>query len=149
MTGVSDITDIVHIFVGLQESNFSLLTYINELDKGIEEYEVRNRELQEAINAKELREEHCEKNFAAKTANLQADFDNVMSMIEEQDQKKKQLQRVLNAVYRSASKARKVISSNAPEPGTCEAHLLADEVPMLLVNLEGHFSANRTALPNE
>merc|ERR1711907_315727 len=45
-TGISDIEEIVKIFVKLEERNFSLLTYVNTLNREIESLEKRNRELQ-------------------------------------------------------------------------------------------------------
>merc|ERR1719428_2447290 len=54
-TGISDIEEIVKIFVKLEERNFSLLTYVNTLNREIESLEKRNRELSEQIKAqKEL-----------------------------------------------------------------------------------------------
>merc|ERR1719399_2543268 len=44
-TGISDIEEIVKIFIGLEQRNFSLLTYVNELNRDIEAIEIRNKEL--------------------------------------------------------------------------------------------------------
>merc|ERR1719389_224005 len=44
-TGISDIEEIVKIFVGLEQRNFSLLTYVNQLNREIEAIEIRNKEL--------------------------------------------------------------------------------------------------------
>merc|ERR1711963_372395 len=44
-TGISDIEEIVKIFVGLEQRNFSLLTYVNQLNHDIESIEKRNRDL--------------------------------------------------------------------------------------------------------
>merc|ERR1719454_159724 len=49
-TGISDIEEIVKIFIGLEQRNFSLLTYVNELNRDIESIEVRNQELQNQSN---------------------------------------------------------------------------------------------------
>eukprot|EP00971_Amphidinium_carterae_P194529 3860174-Amphidinium_carterae.1 len=48
-TGISDIEEIVKIFVGLEQRNFSLLTYVNTLNREIESLEKRNRELNNQI----------------------------------------------------------------------------------------------------
>merc|ERR1719387_439886 len=57
-TGISDIEEIVKIFVKLEERNFSLLTYVNTLNREIVSLEKRNRELSEQIKAqKELEKE--------------------------------------------------------------------------------------------
>jgi hypothetical protein len=45
-TGISDIEEIVKIFIALEQRNFSLLTYVNQLNREIETIEIRNRELQ-------------------------------------------------------------------------------------------------------
>merc|ERR1712039_46276 len=44
-TGISDIEEIVKIFVLLEQRNFSLLTYVNTLNREIESFEKHNREL--------------------------------------------------------------------------------------------------------
>merc|ERR1719326_1316704 len=49
-TGISDIEEIVKIFIGLEQRNFSLLTYVNTLNRDIESIEVRNQELQNQSN---------------------------------------------------------------------------------------------------
>merc|ERR1719487_1286851 len=51
MTGISEIEDIVKIFVKLEERNFSLLTYVNQLNREIESLEKRNKELGEQIQS--------------------------------------------------------------------------------------------------
>merc|ERR1712203_755895 len=44
-TGISDIEEIVKIFILLEQRNFSLLTYVNQLNQEIESVGTRNREL--------------------------------------------------------------------------------------------------------
>merc|ERR1719428_2262020 len=48
-TGISDIEEIVKIFVVLEQRNFSLLTYVNELNSSIESFDKHNRNLDETI----------------------------------------------------------------------------------------------------
>merc|ERR1719473_1160913 len=48
-TGISDIEEIVKIFVSLEQRNFSLLTYVNQLNREIESLEKLNKELGEQI----------------------------------------------------------------------------------------------------
>merc|ERR1719261_1938938 len=48
-TGISDIEEIVKIFISLEQRNFSLLTYVNQLNRDIETIEIRNRELQNQL----------------------------------------------------------------------------------------------------
>merc|ERR1719504_644267 len=45
-TGISDIEEIVKIFVGLEERNFSLLTYVNQLNRKIESLEKQKKDLE-------------------------------------------------------------------------------------------------------
>jgi hypothetical protein len=45
-TGISDIEEIVKIFVKLEERNFSLLTYVNQLNREIESLEKQLKDLQ-------------------------------------------------------------------------------------------------------
>jgi len=51
-TGISDIEEIVKIFVVLEQRNFSLLTYVNELNSSIESFDKHNRELANQLQAK-------------------------------------------------------------------------------------------------
>jgi len=55
-TGISDIEEIVKIFVGLEQRNFSLLTYVNTLNREIESFEKRNRELEDQIQSQKCLE---------------------------------------------------------------------------------------------
>merc|ERR1719210_485681 len=48
-TGISDIEEIVKIFISLEQRNFSLLTYVNQLNREIETIEIHNRELQNQL----------------------------------------------------------------------------------------------------
>merc|ERR1719421_2372937 len=48
-TGISDIEEIVKIFVKLEERNYSLLTYVNQLNREIESIEMRNRDLKNQV----------------------------------------------------------------------------------------------------
>merc|ERR1719253_752952 len=56
-TGISEIDEIVKIFVKLEERNFSLLTYVNQLNREIENTELRNRDLLEQLRAYRQNEE--------------------------------------------------------------------------------------------
>lgn len=49
-TGISDIEEIVKIFIALEQRNFSLLTYVNTLNSEIESFEKQNRELEEQLS---------------------------------------------------------------------------------------------------
>merc|ERR1719382_734650 len=61
-TGISDIEEIVKIFIVLEQRNFSLLTYVNALNSEIESFEKQNRELEEQMAMqKQLEEESAQK----------------------------------------------------------------------------------------
>ncbi|CAK9103772.1 unnamed protein product [Durusdinium trenchii] len=51
-TQISDIEEIVKIFVSLEQRNFSLLTYVNQLNRDIEAIQIQNKELEATINAR-------------------------------------------------------------------------------------------------
>jgi len=65
-TGISDIDEIVKIFVALEQRNFSLLTYVNELNREIETIDIRNRELQDQL--KTYRQEQTQSEVRKKDA---------------------------------------------------------------------------------
>merc|ERR1719421_541608 len=56
-TGISDIEEIVKIFVKLEERNYSLLTYVNQLNREIESIEMRNRDLHQQLKEYQEQEE--------------------------------------------------------------------------------------------
>merc|ERR1719261_696081 len=56
-TGISEIEEIVKIFVSLEERNFSLLTYVNQLNREIESFEKRNRNLDDQLKTRKSEEE--------------------------------------------------------------------------------------------
>eukprot|EP00933_Yihiella_yeosuensis_P026981 TRINITY_DN20932_c0_g1_i1.p1 TRINITY_DN20932_c0_g1~~TRINITY_DN20932_c0_g1_i1.p1 ORF type:complete len:596 (-),score=125.56 TRINITY_DN20932_c0_g1_i1:131-1918(-) len=59
-TGISDIEEIVKIFIHLEQKNYSLLTYVNQLNREIESIEIRNRELQSKMTEHETEEKSVE-----------------------------------------------------------------------------------------
>merc|ERR1719428_2756274 len=61
-TGISEIEEIVKIFISLEQRNFSLLTYVNNLNRDIESLEKRNRNLEDQIRTAKKSEEDSEKN---------------------------------------------------------------------------------------
>merc|ERR1719515_494263 len=71
-TGISDIEEIVKIFVKLEERNFSLLTYVNTLNREIESLEKRNRELSEQIKEQRRLEKEGEARRKEKLEELKA-----------------------------------------------------------------------------
>lgn len=51
-TQISDIEEIVKIFVSLEQRNFSLLTYVNQLNRDIEAIQIQNHQLEATINSR-------------------------------------------------------------------------------------------------
>mmetsp|Transcript_9404 Transcript_9404/g.22600 ORF Transcript_9404/g.22600 Transcript_9404/m.22600 type:complete len:694 (+) Transcript_9404:55-2136(+) len=67
-TGISDIEEIVKIFVALEQRNFSLLTYVNALNREIESLDKQNQGLKDQLaNQQEIEAESEKKRFAALT----------------------------------------------------------------------------------
>lgn len=60
-TGISDIEEIVKIFISLEQRNFSLLTYVNNLNRDIESLEKRNRNLEDQLQSQKKLEEDSDK----------------------------------------------------------------------------------------
>merc|ERR1719491_690497 len=56
-TGISDIEEIVKIFVALEQRNFSLLNYVNALNSEIESFEKQNRELEDQLKNRQRAEQ--------------------------------------------------------------------------------------------
>lgn len=48
-TGISDVEEIVKIFIHLEQRNFSLLTYVNTLNSEIESFHIRNQTLSKQL----------------------------------------------------------------------------------------------------
>ncbi|CAE7555947.1 ODA1, partial [Symbiodinium pilosum] len=67
-TGISDIEEIVKIFVALEQRNFSLLTYVNALNREIESLDKQNRQLKDQLaNQQEIEAESDKKRVLALT----------------------------------------------------------------------------------
>ena len=56
-TGISDIDEIVKIFIKLEERNFSLMTYVNKLNSDIEKQEDQCRAMEELLQERHERTE--------------------------------------------------------------------------------------------
>eukprot|EP00921_Rhytidocystis_pertsovi_P015755 GHVQ01024996.1.p1 GENE.GHVQ01024996.1~~GHVQ01024996.1.p1 ORF type:complete len:634 (+),score=90.37 GHVQ01024996.1:3435-5336(+) len=59
-TGISDIEEIVTIFVSLEKRNYSLLTYVNTLYNQIESHEIFNRNLSEQLDLQQRQQQQAE-----------------------------------------------------------------------------------------
>merc|ERR1719230_1174269 len=71
-TGISDIEEIVKIFVKLEERNFSLLTYVNQLNREIESIEMRNKDLHQQLKDYQEQEEQTAIRKRATLAELES-----------------------------------------------------------------------------
>jgi len=72
-TGISDIEEIVKIFIILEQRNFSLLTYVNQLNQDIEYVYKRNRELEVQMT-----------NFKEEEKDAEARKENAVSLVSSQ-----------------------------------------------------------------
>jgi len=82
-TGISDIEEIVKIFIGLEQRNFSLLTYVNQLNREIESIEIRNKELQAQLANHKLQETQSVANRKSAMSDLSAQISQTKSATKE------------------------------------------------------------------
>jgi hypothetical protein len=82
-TGISDIEEIVKIFVALEQRNFSLLTYVNMLNREIETFEKSNRELEEQLLSGRRHEEHSHKTKTEALCDKQKQIENTKKLTKE------------------------------------------------------------------
>merc|ERR1719428_2200286 len=82
-TGISDIEEIVKIFVKLEERNFSLLTYVNTLNREIESLEKRNRELGDQIKVQHDLEAEGEMRTKEKLEELKTQIQSTVTVTDE------------------------------------------------------------------
>lgn len=82
-TGISDIEEIVNIFIGLEQRNFSLLTYVNTLNREIEQFEKLNRDLEGQITGQKRSVEMNAKTRTEKLSEIQQQILNTERAIEE------------------------------------------------------------------
>lgn len=94
-TGISDIEEIVKIFVGLEQRNFSLLTYVNTLNREIEQFEKNNHELEEQVKSQKRSEEADDKRRTEQLSELKQQIETTTTNIEENQQQATQQQEVL------------------------------------------------------
>lgn len=95
-TGIHEIEEIVKIFVGLEQRNFSLLTYVNTLNREIESFEKSNRELERQIQSQKRMEEEGEKRRTDTLAELKTQISSTTASIEENITQATQQQEVLD-----------------------------------------------------
>lgn len=94
-TGISDIEEIVKIFVGLEQRNFSLLTYANNLNREIESFEKRNHELEEQLSTQKRTEEESDSKRTSALAELKTQIASTTKVTDENQQQATQQLQVL------------------------------------------------------
>mmetsp|Transcript_49732 Transcript_49732/g.115371 ORF Transcript_49732/g.115371 Transcript_49732/m.115371 type:complete len:705 (-) Transcript_49732:31-2145(-) len=82
-TGISDIEEIVRIFMLLEQRNFSLLTYVNALNSDIESLDKQNRELENQLQTQKRHEEESDKKRDEVLTDLVQQIESTTKMTEE------------------------------------------------------------------
>lgn len=82
-TGISDIEEIVKIFVVLEQRNFSLLTYVNELNSSIESFDKHNRELESQLQTKKAGDEDSDKKREEMVLEIKQQIENTITATQE------------------------------------------------------------------
>jgi hypothetical protein len=104
-TGISDIEDIVKIFVKLEERNFSLLTYVNQLNREIESIELKNRDLKGQRDQHRSFEEMTREKKDVLVSSLERQMQQTVLAQEDLEQDIKNKLEVLEAIRPSCIKA--------------------------------------------
>merc|ERR1719235_1783741 len=104
-TGISDIEDIVKIFVKLEERNFSLLTYVNQLNREIESIELKNRDLKAQRDEHRSYEETTREKKDQLVSSLERQMQQTVLAQEDLEQDIKNKLEVLEAIRPSCIKA--------------------------------------------
>uniref|UniRef100_A0A7S4RJD8 EF-hand domain-containing protein n=1 Tax=Alexandrium monilatum TaxID=311494 RepID=A0A7S4RJD8_9DINO len=94
-TGISDIEEIVKIFVILEQRNFSLLTYVNALNSDIESLDKQNRELEHQLDTQKKLEDESDKKRDGVLTDLIQQIESTSRMTEENNLQAKQNVEVL------------------------------------------------------
>jgi hypothetical protein len=84
-TGISDIEEIVKIFIALEQRNFSLLTYVNQLNGEIEAIDIRKRELETSLKNHQLEEGNSKDRKEAALKEMRAQIDKTNQAVAEKD----------------------------------------------------------------
>merc|ERR1719238_190328 len=104
-TGISDIEDIVKIFVKLEERNFSLLTYVNQLNREIESIDLKNRDLKGQRDQHRAYEEMTREKKDQLVSSLERQMQQTVLAQEDLEQDIKNKLEVLEAIRPSCIKA--------------------------------------------
>merc|ERR1719181_2199064 len=94
-TGISDIDEIVKIFMSLEQRNFSLLTYVNVLNGQIETFEKHNRELEEHLQAQKRSDEEGEQKRTHKLKDLVQQIESTIKVTKENKMQAKDQEHIL------------------------------------------------------
>lgn len=105
-TGYTDIEEIVQIFMTLEQRNFSLLTYVNQLNREIESIEIRNRELESQKQEHELQHDH---DSSRKDEVLEEVRMQIKKTQEASDQKEREIQEAHNALANCRPEVWKIV----------------------------------------
>lgn len=95
-TGISDIEEIVKIFLSLEQRNFSLLTYVNELNRMIESFEKNNRDLDEQLQTQKRSEADCEQRRTDILAELKTQISSTAAVIDDNTRDAREQQDILD-----------------------------------------------------
>jgi predicted nucleic acid-binding Zn-ribbon protein len=104
-TGISEIEEIVKIFVKLEERNFSLLTYVNQLNREIETIELKNRTLEEQLTQHRVHEEMTREKKDQLVSTLERNMQQTALAQEEIELDIKNKREVMEAIRPSCIKA--------------------------------------------
>jgi len=85
-TGISDIEEIEKIFITLEQRNFSLLTYVNQLNRDIESIEIRTRELSNQLKNHKEEGEQTEQRKSSALSEINAQIAKTHSATAEKEQ---------------------------------------------------------------
>eukprot|EP00429_Kryptoperidinium_foliaceum_P092462 CAMPEP_0176201754 /NCGR_PEP_ID=MMETSP0121_2-20121125/9728_1 /TAXON_ID=160619 /ORGANISM="Kryptoperidinium foliaceum, Strain CCMP 1326" /LENGTH=569 /DNA_ID=CAMNT_0017540639 /DNA_START=26 /DNA_END=1732 /DNA_ORIENTATION=+ len=96
-TGISDIEEIVKIFVQLEQRNFSLLTYVNALNSEIESFDKQNRELEDQLSTQKKVEQETDKKRSTALTDIIAQIENTETATSENAEQVKEQGRVFES----------------------------------------------------
>lgn len=134
-TQIHEIDEIVRIFVELEQRNFSLLTYVNQLNREIEAIEIRKRELQHSLDTHEQDEINSKHRKEVVLKDVRAQIDRTRQAVAEKDK-----------MIEDSSKA----VEDCRRPVWLTVQLLKKEIPRLTKSgYEGEAPVMKQFPPNE
>jgi hypothetical protein len=148
-TGISDIEEIVKIFVGLEQRNFSLLTYVNTLNRDIETFEKLNRDLEDQIKNQKDNEDMDSKQRTEKLQEIEQGIQNTEKAIKEDHLQATQQQDVFDRCKPLVQQIMKTVEKeNRGFGGAPAPELGGDNVLAWLTYLEKTLTHWRDFLPD-